>query len=328
MTAAARPLLKSLWPVLVRAAGEAQFGIDPSRAVVVSRLSDAELQALQSLDGTRELPPALKARPELVDLLLTNGLLVDHAALGPLSGADRVGLVSQAEALVRSAGPQQGYAALSRRSDASVLVMGRGALPAAIGSLLRRSGVGAVSVGPHAGDDIDHTGGSSPSPGAIAEPVLAVMVASHALDPAAAEPWRARGIPALPVVLHGVEATVGPLAVPGGPCPRCLDLTRADLDPAWPMLLGQLTAPAVGRGPDVVGDSALVGVAAAMAAMVALAVVDGQPVPAGRSLEVGLPWPGVRQRQWVPHPRCSCGAADTVHQPPVTDHTRQARMAG
>ena len=319
----ARPLLKCLWPVLRREPGAAQFGVDPTRAVVVTGLTDDEVTALQALDGTRELPQALAARPELVRLLLSHGLVIDAAAASAVSAPDRAGLVSASEALVRAGGPQQGYAAVARRRDACVLVVGRGALAAALATLLRRSGVGEVVVGPHVGDDTDH---SRVPPGG--EPTLVALVASHAVDPAAAEPWRAGGIPVLPVVLHGAEATVGPLALPGGPCPRCLDLTRADLDPAWPMLLGQLTAPAVGRGPEVGGDTSLVGVAAAMAAMVGLAVVDGQQVPAGRSLEVGLPWPGVRQRQWVAHPRCSCATSDTVGQPADADPTAQARMAG
>jgi hypothetical protein len=109
--------------------------------------------------------------------------------------------------------------------------------------------------------------------------------------------------------MHLVEAMVGPLVGPGGPCLRCLDLTRADLDSAWPMLAGQLARPAVGRGAEVGGQAALVAVTAGLAGMVVLAVLDGQTLPIGRSLEVALPWPGVRQRQWQPHPRCSCRQA-------------------
>jgi hypothetical protein len=127
---------------------------------------------------------------------------------------------------------------------------------------------------------------------------------------------------AVPVVLGSTEATVGPLvhgiglAAAGepAPCLHCLDLTRTDLDPAWPAVLAQLTRPAVGAPPEVAGETTLVAMAAAMTAMVALGALDGQPLPVGRSLEVGLPWPGVRQRDWPVHPRCSC----------ASDHARQA----
>jgi hypothetical protein len=145
------------------------------------------------------------------------------------------------------------------------------------------------------------------------------------------------------VVLAPTEALIGPLVRrPGaggadGPCLHCLDQTRTDLDPAWPALLEQLVRPAVGRAPDVGGDTALVAMAAAMTAMVALATVDGQPLPTGRSLEVQLPWPGVRQREWPVHPRCGCNGsrvdedpvgADTSGQPADGAPTRQVRMAG
>jgi hypothetical protein len=124
------------------------------------------------------------------------------------------------------------------------------------------------------------------------------------------------------------EVVVGPVVAPGGPCLRCLDLTRADLDPAWPTLLGQLAAPAVGRGPDVSGETTLVWLGASMAAMAALAVVDGAGIPRGRSLEVGLPWPSIRQRQWHPHPRCRCGSAHPAGQPSGERGPAQDRMAG
>ncbi len=176
------------------------------------------------------------------------------------------------------------------------------------------------------------TSARSPGPdgrSASTVPALVVLVGSYALDAAAAGPWRARGIPVLPVVLHGLEAVVGPVVVPEGPCLRCLDLARSDLDPGWPALLGQLVPARVGAGPDVSGETTLMGLATSMTAMVALAVLDGQVLPVGRSLEVSLPWPRVRQRQWEVHPRCGCGAgSDTSGQPADVGTPAQARMAG
>jgi hypothetical protein len=211
-----------------------------------------------------------------------------------------------------------GYAVLARRRARPVLVVGRGSLPAAVTALLRRAGTPAQCA---------PVGVADPGQG-ITAPALVVLTGANALDAPDAESWRRRGIPVLPLVLHATEAVVGPVVVPGGPCLRCLDLTRADLDPAWPRLLGQLVGPVVGPGPEVTGETTLVWLGAAMAAMVALAVLDGTPLPLGRSLETGLPWPRVRQRQWAAHPRCRCGAADTSGRPADEAGRDQARMAG
>ena len=316
-----RPLLKCLWPVLRRGSDEIQLGIDPTRAVVLSGLTEPQIVALESLDGTRELPAVLAESPGLVSSLHRRGLLADTsdtATTRDLPVGLRAALAPEADALARTAGPRQGYAALARRRDSLVLVCGRGALPMAVATLLRRAGVGQVRVGPEAAEEPRESG----------EPALVVLTAAQAIGPGAAESWRRRGIPVLPVVMHLVEAVVGPLVAPGSPCLRCLDLTRADLDTAWPLLAGQLTRPAVGRGPEVGGETSLVAVTAALAAMVGLAALDGQPLPTGRSLEVALPWPGVRQRQWVVHPRCSCGAADVSGRPADAGDAGQARMAG
>jgi len=68
---------------------------------------------------------------------------------------------------------------------------------------------------------------------------------------------------------------------------------------------------------------------ASMTAMVALAVLDGQDLPTGRSLEFSLPWPGVRQHQWEAHPRCGCRPVSEVSWRPADGAgTAQAMMAG
>jgi hypothetical protein len=330
------PLLKTLWPVLRRGAGCVQFGTDPDHAVVLEGLDEDEVVALQSLDGTRELPPALRspAGQDLLDLLLGHGLLVDAGSPVALPPPVRALLAHDAQALLRTATPpRQGYAALTRRHAAHLFVVGRGELPAAVAAQLRHAGVGTVRQGAEVADDWEQSLDDPERPGrGRARPVapsLVVLVGNHALEAATARPWRARGIPVLPVVLHGLEAVVGPVVVPDGPCLRCLDLARADLDPSWPALLGQLVPARVGAGPEVSGETTLVGLAASMTAMVALAVLDGQVLPVGRSLEVSLPWPGVRQRQWAVHPRCGCATgSDTSGRPADAEPSAPARMAG
>jgi hypothetical protein len=324
-----RPLLKTLWPVLRRGTGCVQFGTDPDHAVVVDGLQEDEVCALESLDGTREVPTALRsaAGQDLLDLLLGHGLVVQAGDPISLPLPVRALLAHDAQALLRTATPPlQGYAALARRRAAHLLVVGRGALPSAVAAQLRHAGVGTVRQGFEVADDWEQsvTGRLDPP-----VPALVVLVGSHAVDAAAAGPWRARGIPVVPVVLHGLEAVVGPVVVPDGPCLRCLDLARADRDPGWPALLGQLLPARIGAGSEVTGETTLVGLATSMTAMVALAVLDGQVLPVGRSLEVSLPWPRVRQRQWQVHPRCGCGAgSDTSGRPADVGAPAQARMAG
>ena len=324
-----RPLLRTLWPALRRGPGEVQFGTAAEHAVVVGGLSEAEIAGLEGLDGTREVPLALTTGTgaDLLEELLACGLVCEAAPASPVPPVVRGVLAADADALVRtSSPPTHGYAALAARRAAHVIVAGRGDLPAAVTTALRRAGIGRVSQGRGPADDWEHAASSGRRD--VPAPSVVVLPAAGALDPAAAHPWRRRGIPVLPVLMHDVEAVVGPLVVAGGPCLRCLDLTRSDLDPAWPALLGQLTRPAVGAGREIGGETTLVGVAAGMAAMVVLGVVDGQPLPTGRSLEVGLPWPRVRQRRWGIHPRCSCAVQVTYDPPADANGAGQVRMAG
>ncbi len=325
------PLLRTVWPALRRGSGQVQLGTDPAHAVVVDGLDEAEIAALESLDGTRELPAALqtpRAR-DVLDDLVARGLVVDVRDPVALPPALRSLLAPDAQALVCTASPtDQGYAALVRRRGTHVLVVGRGGLPTAVGSQLRACGVGRLTVGAHAAAAWQHAADVGSEVGSDVVPDLVVLVGAHALETSLATPWRARGIPVLPLVLHGLEAVIGPVIVPGGPCLRCLDLTRTDLDPAWPAVLGQLTRPGVGSGAEVNGETSLVAVAASMTTMVALAVLDGVRLPAGHSLEVGLPWPRVGQRRWQVHPRCGCGTTGPSGRPAEPLASAQARMAG
>jgi hypothetical protein len=319
-----------------------QFGTSAEHSVVVEGLTDDEVAALEQLDGTHELPHALAptGANDVVAFLGQHDLLLETEDLGGMAPGVRALLAPDASAQA-VLGSTDGYAVVSRRRASLVLVCGRGGLPAAVASLLRRSGVAQVRVGEVAADDWDpgerpgrREAPLDPVTGQLAadpQPSLVVLTGLEAIDPALGVQWRRRGTPVLPVVLHGVEAVVGPLVAPDGPCLRCLDLTRADLDPAWPLLLGQLLRPGVGTGREVDGDTMLVAVAAGMTAMLALAVLDGHGVPPGRSFEVGLPWPQVRQRHWPVHPRCRC-AAPTDTEPAsagaVVAPQRRANLLG
>jgi hypothetical protein len=163
-----------------------------------------------------------------------------------------------------------------------VVVDGAGPLTLSLARLLRLCGVARVDAGPWAADVCDaelRRTGSGP-------PDLVVLVGE--LDPRAAEPWRRRGVPHLPVTADAARVVVGPwlTADPDEPCLACMRLSRGD--------------DAGARTP----DDALVAMGAGMAAMVALAGLAAAGGPTGVSVEVLSPWPRVEHRRWSRHLDC------------------------
>jgi bacteriocin biosynthesis cyclodehydratase domain-containing protein len=104
---------------------------------------------------------------------------------------------------------------------------------------------------------------------------------------------------------------VGPLVRPGqSACLRCLDLTRAGLDSAWPLILAQLA----GRAAEPAAcDATLAAMVAGQAATQALTLIDRDPrSPAAENATLELVQPSWqwRRRTWPARPDCGCGAAD------------------
>jgi len=116
-------------------------------------------------------------------------------------------------------------------------------------------------------------------------------------------------VPHLPVHIRESAAVVGPLVLPGVTgCLTCADLHRRDRDPAWPMLAAQLSVPR--RRQREPADVVLAALAAAVAAMQALALLDGDhPATLDGTLELRPPDWRLRRRTWLPHPLCGCGAS-------------------
>jgi hypothetical protein len=135
-------------------------------------------------------------------------------------------------------------------------------------------------------------------------PDLAILVGRQRLELRAGL-MRAQ-VPHLAASADEAIGVVGPLVIPGRTaCLRCLDLTRADRDPAWPLILAQLD------GRDAVPlacDAPLAAAVAAQAAAQALAFIDrAAAAVTDGTLELVLPGWQWRRRTWPRHSDCSCG---------------------
>ncbi|GMA38901.1 hypothetical protein [Mobilicoccus caccae] len=271
------PALGPSVPLLRRGPAEVQLGLDPDGTVVLSGLSEAEIRSLELLDGSLPLEDVLAPQAgsdrfgRLVLDLLDRGLLVD----------------------ARSS---------ARRPHPSILVDGDGATSRELADLLRQSGA-QVLQGRSAFDDLDlaHRSGHTPSAGDQVD--LLVRVAAGALSPVGGRP--VDDLVCLPVLLRPRSVVVGPFVDSTGPCLLCLDLTRADHDPAWAHLLAQM-----GRLHEPASASALTTMAAALACSRILAHLDAT-TPESRdllepdvSVEMSMHPPRVVRRTWSRHPRC------------------------
>jgi len=118
-------------------------------------------------------------------------------------------------------------------------------------------------------------------------------------------------VPHLAVAASEAIGVVGPLTEPGHTaCLRCVDLTKAARDPAWPVVLAQAASAAGSPVSPQACDTVLAAATAALAAAQALAFIDrgGPLVTANGTLEVVLPDWQWRRRSWTPHPACTCAA--------------------
>ncbi len=94
-------------------------------------------------------------------------------------------------------------------------------------------------------------------------------------------------VPHLVVDADEAIGAVGPLVLPGrSACVRCVDLSKAARDPAWPRILAQASGAGGGPAATRACDTALAAATAALATAQALAFLDraGQPAaPTARS---------------------------------------------
>jgi hypothetical protein len=305
--------------VVRRTATEVQVGTDPRWAVRIDGLPATDAERLSDL----------LADPAVVDLL-TRARLTQQEPVAPLQTAP-ASVDARVWSLLRR--DADGADIVRARGRRIVAVLGLGPTGLGIAAGLATAGVGtvlldddevvrAVDVGP-AGFRWTDVGSARTAVAArvlrdlaphvstdsVRPPEIVVIVETDVADPVRASALVSAGTVHLSVVVREADTVVGPLVVPGaGPCLRCLDLHRADSDPAWPALLGQLQTSAPADEHAVVSC-----VAAGLGAAAVLAYLDGvTPSVPGVTFEVAAPDAVPHRRDWAVHPACGCTALPTV----------------
>jgi bacteriocin biosynthesis cyclodehydratase domain-containing protein len=339
-----RPRLKAgLLPVW-RDRETLQIGVDPRRAVALTGLGPAAA-VISLLDGSRDRAAVLataasygvpaEAAGRVLGLLAAAGVLDDFPARLHAGLPDRLRARLAPELATASlayAASDGGACVLARRRAAFVRVHGAGRIGAGLASFLAASGVGHVTCAdpePAGPADLSPAGltvadlgeprqqGAARAVGRAAPevstrddgalPDLAILTGTALPD----LPGRlvCDRVPHLAVRTGEAIGVVGPLVLPGGSaCLRCVDLRKAEGDPAWPRIIAQAT---LTRPQPEACDTVLAAMTATLAAAQALAHLDrvvGAPVTVNGTLELVLPGWQWRRRTWPPHPACGCGA--------------------
>jgi hypothetical protein len=307
-----RPALRLGLLPLWRDRDTVQIGIDPRRAVAITGMSTA-CEVIRLLDGSRQREQILAeasargvpeaASERILTLLAAAGILIDFPA-GPLRSVSaelrHQLLPLLATASLSAQDGDGGARLLARRAATTVAVRGQGPVAAELTDLLSQSGVTLAS-------------GGGPDPRRTVPPDLIVLIGHQ--SPTQTADLLTVHVPHLAVCAEEAIGVVGPLVLPGQTaCLRCLDLARADGDPAWPLILAQR---AQREADPPACDAVLATSVAAQAAAQVLAFAERSAASreaaafatANGTLELVLPSWQWRRRSWLPHPACACGCA-------------------
>ncbi|MEU8899066.1 TOMM precursor leader peptide-binding protein [Nocardia sp. NPDC048505] len=270
------PMLQPRVMVLVRPSGAVQLGWDPDTAVVLAPddLDTATLLSfLRLLDGTR-------TRPQILWLAEESGI-TPAQALALLTEIETAGLLAPPD-------PPGGRLGTIR-------VHGVGPLSDALALGVRRLGVRPVRSRGYTPD----------TPVGTWRGGLVLLTDAVVADPRLTNELVLHRVPHLPVRIRDGKGLIGPLVLPGRTsCLRCADLTRTEIDPAWPHLAAQLLG-RVGQA-----STAAVAATAALALSELESILTCSPARAlgtlDATLELDLASHRIERRGWAPHPACGC----------------------
>jgi len=320
-----RPALKPGLATVWRNRDTVQIGIDPRRAIALTGMRGAG-DLLRLLDGSRDRRQVLAAAGDLgmdaaiadrvLTLLAAAGALDDLPAggYGAVPGGARARLAPELATASLAHGDADGGArTLARRQAACVRVHGASRAGLCIAGMLTAAGIGLLVATGVAGPAAAGPAATGTGPGRRSRPRrrpdLVILADTPRRELPAALVRRA--VPHLAVAASEAIGVVGPLVLPGrSACLRCLDLTRAEHDPAWPLILAQLASQAAAD--PLACDTVLATTVAAQAAAQALAFIDQGAAAAvtNGTLELVLPAWQWRRRTWQPHPLCGCRHPD------------------
>jgi hypothetical protein len=264
----------------------------PLRARLAAELAAASLAHRDGDGGARTLARRLAAQIRI------HGAGRVGTGIAGLLTTSGIGRVTRADPAEGAGVPPDPPPAATQRSKPAQAMTARPRTSRATGA---RPGT------PRAGASRPGTGQPDEAPPRAPLPDLAILVGRHPMELQAS--LMRDQIPHLAVAADEAIGVVGPLVIPGRTaCLRCLDLTRAERDPAWPLILAQLE----GREPDPLAcDAPLAAAVAAQAAAQVLAFIDravAVDAVANGTLELVLPGWQWRRRTWPRHRDCSCGS--------------------
>jgi hypothetical protein len=304
-----------------------------------------DLAQLLAAAGELGIPAATANR--VLSLLAAGGALDDYpvSTYRTLPHALRRRLAAELATAALAHGDGDGGArTLARRQGACVRVSGMSPIGLSAASLLTAAGIGLVVTAGRVLAPPPAQGGARPGPagppanagprGAAGAPVGAASPPARQRRPPPGSPQLASGrnrtpdlviiadsyqrelpaallragVPHLAASAGEAIGVVGPLVLPGRTaCLRCLDLARTERDPAWPLILAQLTS---GGADPPACDAVLAMAVAAQAAAQALSFVDrgaAASAAVNGTLELVLPDWQWQRRTWQPHELCRCG---------------------
>jgi hypothetical protein len=297
------PRIDPALPLVWRTPADLQLGATAARVVLrdAGALETGLIAALRhgaSIETLRTIGAGLGGRPEEVERVL--------AALRPAFEPERGRAASVVDA--------------GADAPPVVAVDADGAVGARLTADLAVLGYDVVDVS--RADAPPATAGAAPDD----RPALAVVAATWAVRPARHLPWLRRDVPHLAIVFDDTGARVGPLVEPGrGPCLRCVDLSRRDDDPAWPVIAAQLA----GRRAATLTERAAIEVVALAVAVIDDRLAHDSVALSDASLTLSRERPGAppRRRRHAPHPECGCRAPGGTVTAPVRPDGRRPSAA-
>ena len=287
-----RPILRPGLQILRRDINTIQLGLDWP-GVCTLRETTALAAVLAAVDGFRDCSGVVLAavesgvsRPEALaalELLIDCGALVDQALAWRNSESEAAWA-----SLWLLAGPARSAADVARgRQRHRVEVRGTGQVADAARTMLPLAGV--ARAAPGGADLVVLASDSEPSRD----------LADQAMREEVDHLW---------VFSREVVGVLGPFVVPGSSaCLRCADLARAELDPAWPILLQSAAAH---RPAAPACDPLLARLLGAWAAQEVAVWASGlRPQTWDCVIEIPQGFGVVGAQNFDMHPRCGCGWA-------------------